>query len=61
MAILKKAEVRYSSGATGTSVYLTIQLNKEGTQIFHDITKNYVTSTDAEGKRQLKENQNENR
>lgn len=47
---IKKAEVRYSSGATGTSVYLTIQLNKEGTQIFHDITKNYVTSTDAEGK-----------
>ncbi len=47
---IKKAEVRYSSGATGTSVYLTIQLNKEGTQIFQDITKNYVTSTDAEGK-----------
>lgn len=47
---IKKAEVRYSSGATGTSVYLTIQLNKEGTQIFQDITKSYVTSTDAEGK-----------
>lgn len=47
---IKKAEVRYSSGATGTSVYLTIQLNKEGIQIFQDITKSYVTSTDAEGK-----------
>ncbi len=47
---IKKAEVRYSSGTTGTSVYLTIQLNKEGTQIFQDITKTYVTSTDEEGK-----------
>lgn len=47
---IKKAEVRYSSGSTGTSVYLTIQLNKEGTQIFQDITKTYVTSTDEEGK-----------
>lgn len=47
---VKKAEVRYSSGATGTAVYLTIQLNKEGTQIFQDITKTYVTSTDDEGK-----------
>lgn len=47
---IKKAEVRYSSGTTGTSVYLTIQLNKEGTQIFQDITKTYVTSTDESGK-----------
>ncbi|MCI9247021.1 MAG: hypothetical protein HFJ30_07960 [Clostridia bacterium] len=47
---VKKAEVRYSSGATGTAVYLTIQLNKEGTQIFQDITKTYVISTDDEGK-----------
>lgn len=47
---IKKAEVRYSSGTTGTSVYLTIQLNKEGAQIFQDITKTYVTSTDESGK-----------
>lgn len=47
---IKKAEVRYSSGAAGTSVYLTIQLNKEGTQIFQDITKTYVASTDESGK-----------
>jgi len=47
---VKKAEVRYSSTATGTSVYLTIQLNKEGTQIFQDITKTYVKSTDESGK-----------
>lgn len=47
---IKKADVRYSSGTTGTSVYLTIQLNKEGTKIFQDITKTYVTSTDEEGK-----------
>lgn len=47
---IKKAEVRYSSGTTGTTVYLTIQLNKEGAQIFQDITKTYVTSTDESGK-----------
>lgn len=47
---VKKAEVRYSSGTTGTTVFLTIQLNKEGAQIFQDITKTYVTSTDEEGK-----------
>lgn len=47
---IKKAQVRYNSSATGTTVFLTIQLNKEGTQIFQDITKNYVTSTDENGK-----------
>ena len=47
---IKKAEVRYNSSATGTTVFLTIQLNKEGAQIFQDITKNYVTSTDESGK-----------
>ena len=47
---IEKAEVRYSSGTVGTTVFLTIQLNKEGAQIFQDITKTYVTSTDEDGK-----------
>lgn len=47
---VKKAQVGYNTTSTGTTVYLTIQLNKEGTQIFKDITNTYVTSTDDEGK-----------
>lgn len=47
---IKKAEVRYGTTESGTRVYLTIQLNKEGTEIFQDITKTYVTSTDESGK-----------
>lgn len=47
---LKKAEVRYSTTTTGTTVYLIIQLNKEGTPIFKEITNTYVESTDEEGK-----------
>lgn len=47
---IKKAQVGYNTTSTGTTVYLTIQLNKEGTQIFKDITNTYVTSTDDEGK-----------
>lgn len=46
---IKKAEVGYINDTTGTSVYLNIQLNKEGTQIFKDITNTYVQTTDDEG------------
>lgn len=47
---LKNAKVGYNTDSTGTKVYLTIQLNKEGTEIFKDITKTYVKTTDEEGK-----------
>lgn len=47
---IKKAQVGYNTTESGTAVYLTINLNKEGTQIFKDITNTYIKSTDEEGK-----------
>ncbi len=47
---VKKAQVGYNTTESGTTVYLSIQLNKEGTQIFKDITNTYVKTTDEEGK-----------
>lgn len=46
---IKKAQVGYNNTTSGTTVYLTIQLNKEGAQIFKDITNTYVKTTDEEG------------
>lgn len=51
---IKKAQVGYNTTTDGTTVYLTIQLNKEGTQIFKDITNNYTKTTDSEGKETTK-------
>ncbi len=47
---IKKAQVGYNTTENGTTVYLNINLNEEGTQIFKDITNTYVKSTDEEGK-----------
>lgn len=46
---IKKAQVGYSTTASGTAVYLTIKLNKEGTQIFKDITNTYTSTIDEDG------------
>ena len=46
---IKKAQVGYSYVDSGTAIYLNIELNKEGTQIFKDITNTYVKTTDEEG------------
>ena len=46
---LKEAKVQYYTGATGTTVYLSIQFNKEGTEKLQDISKTYVKSEDSEG------------
>ncbi len=51
---VENAKVGYSANSTGTMVYLTIQLNKEGTQIFKDITNTYVKTTDEEGEETTK-------
>lgn len=51
---IKKAQVAYGSTEAGTTVYLTIQFNKEGTQILKDITNTYVKTVDEEGKEQSK-------
>ena len=46
---IEKAQVGYSADYNGTTVYLTIQLNKEGKEIFKDITNTYIKTTDEEG------------
>lgn len=51
---LEKTQVGYSNTENGTAVYLTIQLNKEGTRIFKDITNTYVATTDEDGKQTTK-------
>lgn len=51
---LKNAQVGYSTTETGTAVYLTIQFNKEGTEIFKNITNEYVATQDEEGKETTK-------
>lgn len=51
---LKNAQVGYSTTESGTAVYLTIQFNKEGTEIFKNITNEYVATQDEEGKETTK-------
>ena len=46
---IKKASVKYSTNTNGTSVYLEIQFNKEGTNKLKDITNTYVKTTDSNG------------
>ena len=42
---LKKAQVGYNTTSNGTTVYLTINLNEEGTEKFKNITNEYKTTT----------------
>ena len=51
---LKKAQVGYHNTTAGTEIYLTMQLNKEGTKKLEEISKKYVASTDEEGKQTTK-------
>lgn len=51
---IKKAQVGYNTTEKGTTVYLTIEFNKEGQKIFKDITNTYVKTTDSEGKETTK-------
>ena len=46
---VKSAKVQYNTGSTGTTVYLTIEFNKEGTKKLQDISNTYVKSEDSEG------------
>ena len=46
---IKKAQVGYNTTTSGTTVYLTITLTKEGTQKLKDISNTYVKTTDEEG------------
>ena len=46
---LKKAQVGYNNTERGVNVYLSINFNKEGTEIFKDLTNTYKTAKDEEG------------
>ena len=48
-ADLKSAKVQYNTDSTGTTVYLSIEFNKEGTKKLQDISKTYIKSEDSEG------------
>ena len=49
-ADLKEAKVQYSTSTSGTTVYLTIEFNKDAVEILKNISNTYISSTDAEGK-----------
>lgn len=46
---IKQAQVGYNTTQSGTGIYLTIHLNKEGTKKLEDISKTYIKTTDEEG------------
>lgn len=46
---IKEVLVGYNTTESGTSVYLNIQFNKEGTSKLEEITNKYISSTDEEG------------
>ena len=51
---VKEALVQYGSTTAGTTVYLSIQLNDEGTEKLKNISSTYVESTDADGNKTTK-------
>lgn len=46
---LKDAKVQYGTTSSGTTVYLSIQFNREGTEKLKNISNTYVQTEDAEG------------
>lgn len=48
-ADLKETAVQYGTTTSGTTVYLSIQFDKEGTEKLKNISNTYVESEDAEG------------
>lgn len=48
-ADLKEAKVQYSTSTSGTTVYLTIEFNKDAVEKLKNISNTYISSTDAEG------------
>lgn len=51
---IKKAGAVYSTTETGTRVFLSIEFNNEGKQKLEEITKEYITTTDENGKSETK-------
>ena len=54
-ADLKEAKVQYSTSTSGTTVYLTIEFNKDAVEKLKNISNTYISSTDAEGKTTTKQ------
>lgn len=52
---VKKANVQYNTSTNGTTVYLTIEFNKEAKQKLKDISNEYIETTDDEGNEITKE------
>ena len=48
-ADVKEAIVQYGTTTSGTTVYLSIQLNDEGTEKLKNISNTYVETTDENG------------
>ena len=48
-ADLKEAKVQYSTSTSGTTVYLTIEFNKDAVEKLKNISNTYISSKDAEG------------
>lgn len=46
---IKDVKVGYGNTGTGTTVFLNIQFNKEGTEKLREISQNYVSTKDEEG------------
>lgn len=47
---IETCDVVYNTTEEGTTIYLSVQLNKEGTTKLEEISKTYVETTDEEGK-----------
>lgn len=45
---LKKASIQYGTSSAGTTVYLVIEFNKEGSSKLQEVSKTYIKSTDSE-------------
>lgn len=46
---LKKASIQYGTSSAGTTVYLVIEFNKEGSSKLQEVSNTYIKSTDSEG------------
>lgn len=51
---IENAQWGYNTDKNGTTVYLMIKFNKEGTEILKNITNTYIKTLDEEGKEQTK-------
>ena len=49
-ADLKEAKVQHSTSTSGSTVYFTIEFNKDAVEKLKNISNTYISSTDAEGK-----------